>query len=157
MSINLIHWVLAHRYHQSTVEIPFVINMKPIPKRMKVLNTAFFWSVTLLICTCALFVFFEETQRTLYKTLFIVSSCLVVLTSLTMWISLYRMKKTIDTMPRLKKDLNVGRMFNHSLAFFLYVSMYVAFTIINMFQLNNAYAKDFYASWLVMSIAGLAL
>lgn len=41
--VCLTHWLLAFRYYQSTVEIPYVREALPVPAKLIMLNKTLFW------------------------------------------------------------------------------------------------------------------
>jgi hypothetical protein len=66
------------------------------------------------------------------------------------------MRQTVKSMPRLKMICNVGRMVRHSLAYFVWVAVYVFFTAHEIFNPTGEIASLGYASWFLMCFAGLA-
>ena len=150
-TLAIIHWVLAHRYHSATSEIPFIMYGRPIPRGLVIRNQVFFWIVTLLIAASSAYIFCADyTWKVVF---FTISVTLIVLISVVMYIALFRMKKTIESMPRLKQHLNVAKMFNHSLAFIFYMGTWILFTSKAIYTNKN---ENQYASWFIMTLAGLA-
>ena len=62
-TLNEIHWVVAHRYFQSTVYLPYIIKSAPVPKRAIFVNTALFCAVTALIFIGGIFIFLDKHQK----------------------------------------------------------------------------------------------
>lgn len=105
----------------------------------------------------AFFVFLQFKHWDLAKVFFVVSAALVLGISVVMFLALYKMKQTIQRMPRLKRSLNVQRMCNHSLAYIIYMGSYITETAIFYFGSdNNRVSVDGYATWLIITIAALA-
>jgi hypothetical protein len=90
------------------------------------------------------------------KILFLISAFVMVVASLVMWLALYRMRKTIKSMPRLKGMCNVGRMVRHSLAYFIWVAAYIYFTACAIFNPDGAITSYGYASWFLLVLSAFA-
>jgi hypothetical protein len=94
---------------------------------------AVFWIVSVLIMISGLYNFDSLKYKVLLKISFCIATVLVLVTSAMMFYALYQMKQTIQRMPRMKKAVNVKRMFNHSLAYIIYMSAYILDSAIYFF------------------------
>ena len=126
--INMIHWVVSHRYFQSTVYLPYIIRAEQVPQREIVFNKILFWAVTVLFFASGIYIFLTN-DNTWQNTLFYVAAVLVTVPTSVMWVALYRIKKTISTMNKLKSSINVGRMCYHSLSYTIFTLNWVFFEL----------------------------
>ena len=86
----LSHWVLAYRYHKSTVEMPYVMNGKIVPKKILLFNKILLWVTIVMILLSATFCFFREPfQPNLFWTLFITTICLIAMMTTLMLVALF--------------------------------------------------------------------
>lgn len=151
--INVIHWVVAHRYFQSTVYLPYIIRAEQVPQRDIVFNKVLFWVVTVLIFASGIYIFLDDNDNW-QNTLFYVAAVLVTVPTSVMWLALYRIKKTISTMSKLKSSINVGRMCNHSLSYTIFTLNWIFFELFQVCFPDSEIAKDVYASWMLTSLLG---
>jgi ABC-type Co2+ transport system permease subunit len=104
-----------------------------VPRRLSIRLEAVFWVVSVLIIVSGLYNFDALKYKGLLKICFCIATTLVLVTSAMMFYALYQMKQTIQRMPRMKKAVNVKRMFNHSLSYIIYMSVYILYSAIYFF------------------------
>lgn len=78
---------------------------------------------------------------------------LVVMTGVVcfMCYALYKIRKTVQEIPRMNKKVNMPRMIAHSLAYIIYLVAYFAYRIV--ISLNSDGATEFlYSSWFILTI-----
>ena len=125
-----------------------------MPDRLILKNRVLFWSVAFLILLGGCFEFTNQyNYRTATIVLFSLNVFLILFTSVLMWIALWRMKKTIQSMPRLSKNLNVSRMVYHSLAYTLFSVTFVAFTIPHLSSERKT--QNLLVFWFFLAFAAL--
>jgi high-affinity Fe2+/Pb2+ permease len=87
---------------------------------------------------------------------FVISTTLMIIIASMMFYALYKMKKTIEQMPRMKKGINVKRMINHSIAYIIYNSTYLIDTIFYIFgDVERKEEMTSYVAWLIITVAAL--
>jgi uncharacterized membrane protein YbjE (DUF340 family) len=125
---------------------------KRIPESLTRKNRIFFWLVSVLTVGSSTYIFFVDQNQTLTEVIFTVSAILIIMTSVVMFTALIKMKKTIQSMPHLKKQCNIARMLNHSMAFVFYMTIWIAYTSDAIYTGKN---DRNLASWFIMTLAGL--
>jgi len=113
--------------------------------------------VSVLIVVSGLYNFEAFQEIKVLLSLFVISTTLIIIIAAMMFYALYKMKKTIERMPGMKKGLNVKRMINHSIAYIIYTSTYVIDCAIYFFGDEESKAMmTSYVAWLIITLAALA-
>jgi len=127
-----------------------------VPRKLSILLEALFWIVSVLIIVSGFYNFEYYRNFKMVIIFFVISTTLMIIIASMMFYALYKMKKTIEQMPRMKKGINVKRMINHSIAYIIYNSTYLIDTIIYIFgDVERKEEMASYVAWLIITVAAL--
>ena len=117
------HWALSFTYFTCSQELPYVFNRRQVPKRTRLLNRIFYWTVMVIGCVAAIWPFFytdTKNNQTVYVGMYLLYVFYAFNSAIFMLIALWKIRSFLKE-KGMGAKLSPLRMLVHALAFWLYI------------------------------------
>jgi len=146
------HWALSFTYFTCSQELPYVFRQEKVPKKMRLMNRIFYWTVMVIGCVAASWPFFVKGNQTVYVGMYLLYVFYAFNSAIFMVIALWKIRSFLKE-KGMGDKLSPLRMLIHALAFWLYVFFYFGITLI-AYLVSYGVKSLFYVHWFVCTIVG---